>query len=214
MNDSAAASAMIGVNHTRSKIVVFGLSGAIAGFAGCMLGISAGSFRVDSFPLFAGLPLVLLLAVQGFRYPVAAFTAAIGLASFPAIYELLGEPGYLTAIALIGPGIAAIVMAYRPEGAVAATGRRLAAYLPWREDARMDKALRLEKERSEDITKAEINDLGITRPFTSNVVAQLDRALDVTDDLLADRQRSSPVDAADLRVPGPEEEVQDAASVG
>lgn len=190
MNDSAAASAMIGVDHTRSKVIVFGLSGALAGFAGCMLGISAGSFRVDSFPLFAGLPLVLLLAVQGFRYPAAAFTAAIALAAFPAIYEVLGEPSYLTSIALIGPGIAAIVMVYRPEGAVASTGRKLAVLLPWRDDARKDKAMRLEKERADDITKAEINDLGITRPFSADVVAQLDRALDVTDELLVDRRGS------------------------
>lgn len=190
MNDSAAASAVIGIDHTRSKVIVFGLSGAIAGFAGCMLGISAGSFRVDSFPLFAGLPLVLLLAVQGFRYPAAAFTAAIALAAFPAIYELLGEPSYLTSIALIGPGIAAIVMVYRPDGAVAATGRKLAVYLPWRDDARQDKALRIEKERADDITRAEINDLGITRPFSADVVVQLDRALDVTDELLADRRGS------------------------
>ena len=214
MNDSAAASAMIGVNLTTSKVIVFGLSGAIAGFAGCMLGISAGSFRVDSFPLFAGLPLVLLLAVQGFRYPVAAFMAAIGLASFPAFYELLGEPSYLTSIALIGPGIVAIVMVYRPEGAVSSTGARLAGYLPWRDDARTDKALRLAKVRAEDITKAEINDLGLTRPFTPNVVAQLDRALQVTDELATDRRRGGSVDASDLRVPGPDEEVPGAAPVG
>ena len=161
MNDSPAASATIGVNLTTSKIAVFGLSGAIAGFAGCMLGLSAGSFRADSFPLFAGLPLVLLLAVQGVRYPVAAFTAAIGLASFPALYELLGKPSYLTSIELIGPGIAAIAMAFRPDGAVFYSGRELAALLPWRHDAKEDKALRVAKARAEDISKDEINDLGV-----------------------------------------------------
>ncbi len=215
MNDSAAASAVIGINHTWSKIVVFGLSGALAGFAGCMLALSAGSFRVDSFPLFAGLPLVLLLAVQGFRYPAAAFTAAIGLASFPAIYELLGEPSYLTSIALIGPGIAAMVMVYRPDGAVAATGRRLAVYLPWRDDAREEKALRMEKLRSEDITRAEINDLGLTRPFTPDVVARLDRALDVTDDLLAGERGATDAQDTDIEDRTPQgEEAPDAAPVG
>ncbi len=214
MNDSAVASAMVGVSHTRNKIIVFGLSGAIAGLAGCMLGISAGSFRVDSFPLFAGLPLVLLLAVQGFRYPVAAFAAAIGLASFPAMYELLGEPSYLTAIALIGPGIAAIVMVYRPDGAVAATGRKLAVYLPWRQDARDDKELRVQKERADNITRAEINDLGLTRAFTADVVAQLDRVLEVTDELLVDQRVSGPSTDAHRRVTDSDQEVPDAASVG
>jgi branched-chain amino acid transport system permease protein len=213
MNDSAAASAMVGVSHTRSKLVVFGLSGAIAGFAGCMLALSAGSFRVDSFPLFAGLPLVLLLAVQGFRYPIAAFTAAIGLALFPAFYELLGEPSYLTAISLIGPGVAAIVMVYRPDGAVAAMGQRLAVYLPWRADAREEKALRTEKRRADDIARAEINDLGVGRPFTPELVAQLDRVLGVADQLSDDAPLAPPTVTTDLRAPRPDPEVSDAAAV-
>ncbi len=212
MSDSPAAAATVGLNLTTAKIAVFGLSGAMAGFAGCMLGLSAGSFRADSFPLFAGLPLVLLLAVQGVRYPVAAFTGAIGLASFPALYELLGKPGYLTSIELIGPGLAAMAMAYRPDGAVRYAGRNLAPLLPWRHDAKEEKALRVAKARAEDITKDEINDLGITRPFTEGTVAQLDRALDVTDALLAGAGRSRPTRSAP--VPVPAEEVRGAAPVG
>ena len=184
MSDSPAASATIGVNLITTKIAVWALSGALAGFAGCMLGLSSGSFRVDSFPLFAGLPLVLLLAVQGVRYPVAAFMGAVGLATFPAVYEALGRPSYLTSVELIGPGIAAVAMAFRPEGAVFYAGRDLAALLPWRRDAREDKELRVERARAEDITKDEINDLGLARPFTIEKVAQLDRALDIADAML------------------------------
>jgi hypothetical protein len=139
---------------------------------------------VDSFPLFAGLPLVLLLAVQGVRYPVAAFMGAVGLATFPAVYEALGRPSYLTSVELIGPGIAAVAMAFRPEGAVFYAGRDLAALLPWRRDAREDKELRVARARAEDITKDEINDLGLARPFTIEKVAQLDRALDIADAML------------------------------
>lgn len=181
INDSPAASATIGVNLSTSKIAVFALSGAIAGFAGCMLGLSSGSFRADSFPLFAGLPLVLLLAAQGVRYPVAAFTAAIGLASFPAIYELFGEPSWLSSIELIGPGIAAIAVAYRPEGTVFYAGRNLAALLPWRADAKEDKALRVARLRAEDVTRDEVGDLGLARPFTPDTVARIDRVLGITD---------------------------------
>jgi hypothetical protein len=184
MSDSPAASATIGVNLITTKIAVWALSGALAGFAGCMLGLSSGSFRVDSFPLFAGLPLVLLLAVQGVRYPVAAFMGAVGLATFPAVYEALGRPSYLTSVELIGPGIAAVAMAFRPVGAVFYAGRDLAALLPWRRDAREDKELRVARARAEDITKDEINDLGLARPFTIEKVAQLDRALDIADAML------------------------------
>jgi len=181
MSDSPAASATIGVNLTTSKMTVFMLSGAMAGFAGCMLGLQSGALRVDSFPMFAGLPIVLLLAVQGVRYPVAAFMGALGLASFPAISEVFGNPSWLTQLALIGPGIAAIAMAYRPEGAVFYTGRDLAGLLPWRADAREEKALAEAKERSENIAKDEINDMGLTRPFSEDKIAQLDRVLDITD---------------------------------
>jgi branched-chain amino acid transport system permease protein len=201
MSDSPAASATIGVNLITTKIAVWALSGALAGFAGCMLGLSSGSFRVDSFPLFAGLPLVLLLAVQGVRYPVAAFMGAVGLATFPAVYEALGRPSYLTSVELIGPGIAAVAMAFRPEGAVFYAGRDLAALLPWRRDAREDKEHRVARVRAEDITRDEINDLGVTRPFTIEKVAQLDRALDIAD--------------AMLERPGQHaEEVRDVAPVG
>jgi branched-chain amino acid transport system permease protein len=183
MADSPAASATIGMNLTTSKILVFALSGAIAGFAGSMLGLSVGALSVDSFPLFAGLPLVLLLAVQGVRYPVAAFLGILGLASFPALYEVTGQPSFLTSISLIGPGLAAIAMAYQPEGAVFYAGRDLAGLLPWRRDAREEKALAVAKARAENIRKDEIGDLGLTRPFTADKVAQLDRVLNVADEL-------------------------------
>jgi hypothetical protein len=115
---------------------------------------------------------------------VAAFMGAIGLASFPALFEATGHPSFLTSVELIGPGIAAITMAYRPEGGVFYAGRDLAALLPWRKDAREEKELAEAKRRELDITRDEINDLGITRAFTIEKVAQLDRALDIQDQML------------------------------
>ena len=178
LSDSPAASATIGVNLTVQKMLVFALSGAVAGFAGCMLGLSSGALRVDSFPLFAGLPLVLLLAVQGVRYPIAGLHGRrrAGLCS-RRCNELLGKPSWLSAIELIGPGIAAISMAFRPEGAVFYAGRDLAGLLPWRKDAREEKALAVAKLREQDIGQDEIGELGLTRPFTPDKVSQLDRVL-------------------------------------
>lgn len=183
MSDSPAASATIGVNLTMTKVTVFALSGAIAGFAGAMLGLQRNALSVDSFPLFAGLPLVLLIAVQGVRFPVAAFMGAIGLASFPALYEATGKPNWLRSIELIGPGIAAITMAFRPDGGVFYAGRDLASLLPWRHDAREEKELREAKIREQDIGKDEINDLGLARPFAEEKIAQIDRKLGISDEL-------------------------------
>jgi hypothetical protein len=197
--DSPAAAATVGINLTMSKIAVFALSGTMAGFAGCMLGLSSGSLRVDSFPLFAGLPLVLLLAAQGVRYPVACFMGVLGLASFPALYEVMGQPSYLTSVELLGPGLAAIAMAYRPEGAVFYGGRALAPRLPWRRDAKEDKAMLMAKRRAENIHRDEINDLGLSVPFTIEKVAQLDRALHIADEMLERPGRGEPVDEGGLR---------------
>ncbi|HVM63262.1 MAG TPA: ABC transporter permease [Acidimicrobiales bacterium] len=183
MSDSPAAAATVGVNLTLSKVAVFALSGAIAGFAGTMLGLSYGALRVDSFPLLAGLPLVLLLAVNGVRYPVSAFMGMLGLALLPAIAELFHNASWLTSIALIGPGLAAISMAYRPEGAVYYAGRDLAGLLPWRKDAREEKAAAVKQARALDVRLDEIGDLGLARPFTEDKVAQLDRVLGIADDL-------------------------------
>ena len=192
MSDSPAASATVGVNLTTTKVIVFALSGAIAGFAGCLLGLQRSALSVDSFPLFAGLPLVLLLAVQGVRYPIAAFMGTIGLASFPAMFELFGKPDVLRTIELVGPGLAAISMAYRPEGAVFYAGRDLAGFLPWRKDAREEKAAAVAKLRAEDIRRDEIGDLGVARPFTTDKIAQLDRVLGVADDLA--KRPNQPID--------------------
>jgi hypothetical protein len=208
MADSPAASATIGMNLTMTKILVFALSGAIAGFAGAMLGLSIGALSVGSFPFFAGLPLVLLLAVYGVRYPVSGFLGALGLASFPALQEVLGNPSWLSSIALIGPGLAAISMAFKPEGAVFYMGRDMAGILPWRRDARQEKALAVAKDRELHIEKDEIGDLGLGRPFTLDKVAQLDRALHVADELAR-----LPSETAALAGDG-DGKVRDAAPVG
>jgi hypothetical protein len=210
MSDSPAASATVGVNLTATKIAVFALSGAMAGFAGCMIGLSTGALRPNSFPLLLGLPLVLILAAQGVRYPVAAFLGVLGLMSFPALYELLGQPSWLTSIELIGPGVAAIAMAYRPEGAVFYAGRDLAPLLPWRRDAKAEKQAAAAELRRQDITRDEIGDLGLERAFTVEKVAQLDRALDIQDEML--ERPGLTLDVGDE--PGHDEEEPRGAPVG
>jgi branched-chain amino acid transport system permease protein len=182
-SDSPAASVTIGVNLMSTKIIVFAISGGMAGFAGALYGLNQGALRVDSFPLFAGLPLVLLLAVQGVRFPGGAFMAVLGLASFPALFEVTNHWSPLTSVELIGPGIAAISMAYRPEGAVFYAGRDLAGILPWRKDARAEKKAADDQKRAGDIRLDEIGDLGLTRGFTPDKVAQLDRVLGIADDV-------------------------------
>jgi hypothetical protein len=53
--------------------------------------------------------------------------------------------------------------------------------LPWRADAREEKALLDQRTRDQDIGRDDINDLGLTRAFTREKVAQLDRRLSISD---------------------------------
>jgi ABC-type branched-subunit amino acid transport system permease subunit len=218
MSDSPAASATIGVNLMWTKISVFALSGAMAGFAGALYGLGQGSLRVDSFPLFAGLPLVLLLAVQGVRYPIAAFLGVLGLASFPALIEWTHNVSWLASLLssfeLIGPAIAAISMAYRPDGAVFYAGRDLAGILPWRRDAREEKALRDAKARDADIARDEIGELGLGRPFSDEKIAQIDQKLGVADDLARRPNNGHGPRRSDVGVPATTEGVDHGVVVG
>jgi hypothetical protein len=62
-------------------------------------------------------------------------------------------------------------------------GRDLAGLLPWRKDAREEKAAAVKQARALDVRLDEIGDLGLARPFTEDKVAQLDRVLGIADDL-------------------------------
>jgi hypothetical protein len=173
------------------------LSSAIAALGGALYALYIGNIVVDSFPFFLGLPIVLLLAAQGVRFPIAAFMGLLGFMSFPALYEVSGKPRALSAIEVVGPGIAALVMAFRPEGGVFYAGRDLASLLPWRRDAREEKALRISKDREISVLRDEVGELGLQRPFTEEKVAQLDRVLHVADDL-ARRPNGAPTDVGRL----------------
>jgi branched-chain amino acid transport system permease protein len=65
MRDSPAACATLGVNLRATKFAVFGLSAAIAGFAGALFAVAQGSAQSTDFLAFQGLPFLLLLVVGG-----------------------------------------------------------------------------------------------------------------------------------------------------
>lgn len=183
ISDSPAAAATVGINLQASKVMAFALSGALAGLAGTMYGLNHASLQSGDFPLFAGIPLVLLLAVQGVRYPVAAFMGAVGFLSFPALQQVAGNPEWMNSIQLLGPGVAAMFMAYRPEGGVFYAGRDLAGLLPWRSDARAQRAAEVAEVRSRDVRRNELGEIGVTRDFDHETIAQLDRVLGISDDV-------------------------------
>jgi branched-chain amino acid transport system permease protein len=191
LRDSEAAVATLGVNRFRTKLAVYALSAAMAGFAGALLGMQRGTAATQDFALLSPLaiPIVLLIVVGGVetvsgaliggityilfvvlkenfdtswliwvgvivgltvavilfselrlspsrRAATAVFSGTlIGLGAF-LILDATFQTSWLAAIERLGPGLLAINVALRPNGASVELGFALAPLLPWRPDAR------------------------------------------------------------------------------
>jgi branched-chain amino acid transport system permease protein len=179
MRDSEAASATIGVSILETKVVVFMLSAAIAGFAGAFLAQQLGSLTSSNFQMLAGLPLVLALVIGG----VASVAGALFAGVFGFVLIYVKETWHLSlwrSLEILGPGLTALGIIRNPSGAVVPIGDAFAPLLPWRKDAKARAAV--EKAR---VALPEIGELGITRPFTAADVIAIERRLGVADDLNA-----------------------------
>ena len=114
MKDSPAACATLGLNVTRTKLTVFAISAAMAGFGGALYG---GAVRVaagSQFDFFTGLPILLVMVICGIGTVGGALACGILLGS-PVLGNLL--PG-LPQLTLVLSGTAGIGMARNPNGFV------------------------------------------------------------------------------------------------
>ena len=85
LGDSPAACATLGINPIVTKLGVFVISAAIAGFAGALLGIFQGTATVQDFEMLQGLAYLLLLVVGG----VAVVSGAVLGGSFLQLFTWL-----------------------------------------------------------------------------------------------------------------------------
>lgn len=190
INNSEAAAATVGISVVTTKIVVYAVSAAMAGIGGALFATASGSVdAVRTFTLDAGIPIVLLMAIGGMAYPIAALFTTFQLL-FLALEERLEQAGanhYLLAVIAFmkyfGPGLGAIGMVVNQRGAAFETGRQNARYLPWRHDAKAEYAAEKAKKR-----EPEIGELGLARPFTPADVVAIDRRLGIVDEV-ADGRR-------------------------
>jgi ABC-type branched-subunit amino acid transport system ATPase component/branched-subunit amino acid ABC-type transport system permease component len=126
MRDSPAACATLGVNLSRTKLQVFIISAAIAGFAGALLGTARGTATTLDFQMLTGLPFLLLLVVGGASVVSGALVGGLLLQLFTWITLIFPKgltiPGLnLDVVDLqvkLGPGLAGIGIGRNPEGAV------------------------------------------------------------------------------------------------
>ncbi|MDH3753000.1 MAG: ABC transporter permease [Acidimicrobiia bacterium] len=177
MADSEAAAATLGISLVETKVAVFAVSAAIAGFGGALLGIQAGTVTPRDFGLLIGLPIVLLLVVGGVSLPAAALFGGVNTILFIIVKDTW-DLSILQTLEVLGPGFMAIALVARPSGAVAEIGRAFAPLLPWRADARHAFAADRRARRLPEIGR-----LGLSEPFTPDAVVELDRRLGVIGDV-------------------------------
>lgn len=133
MRDSPAASATLGVNLLTTKLAVFGISAAIAGFAGALLSIHLGSAGIQDFELLSvnGLPWLLLLVLGGvgvvsgavmggFLYQFIFFLSDKITLVIPLINKDI-----FTIQERVGPGLLGIGIGRQPEGVIPQVGHDL-----------------------------------------------------------------------------------------
>lgn len=135
LRDSEAACATLGVNRMTTKLAVFALSAAMAGFAGALLGMQRGTAGTQDFTMLIGLPIVLLAVVGGVATVAGALIGGFSFILFRVITDSFDSP-LLRSLELLGPGLLALNIATNPNGASVGLGFLFAPLLPWRKDAR------------------------------------------------------------------------------
>ncbi|MEY2569103.1 MAG: hypothetical protein QOE35_3632 [Actinomycetota bacterium] len=114
MSDSQVACATIGMSLTRTKLIVFTLSAALAGLAGALFGGLQGSVGVNDFQELNSLVVLLLLAIWGADSVIGALAAGLSFAFFPVLTTWLD----VRSLPYLLTGFAAISIGRSPGGTV------------------------------------------------------------------------------------------------
>ena len=131
-SDLPAACATLGVNLLTTRIVVFALSAAIAGFGGALLGVLFGSAGTQDFQMLKGLAYVLLMVVGGVAVVSGAFMGGIQLVALQVWIPTLVTVrvfgvSLLQQLQRFGPGLAAIAVGRQPAGVIPTVGHDVRA---------------------------------------------------------------------------------------
>jgi branched-chain amino acid transport system permease protein len=131
LGDSPAACATLGVNPIVTKLGVFVISAAIAGFAGALLGVFQGTATVQDFEMLNGLAYLLLLVVGGVAVVSGAVLGGSIFTLFSWLPTVLPTWAWLTTFGQwqqrLGPGLAGIGIGRQPSGIIPTVGEDLRA---------------------------------------------------------------------------------------
>lgn len=83
LRDSEVSAQAMGVNVTKTKAISFGISCAIVGLAGALLGLYAGAFNHETFNIVLSIQLLLMIVIGGLGSIHGAFFGAIVIGFLP-----------------------------------------------------------------------------------------------------------------------------------
>lgn len=175
MKDSPAACATLGIDLTRTKLIVFANSAGIAGVGGALLAAEKGGVSAADFDPTQSLVVVLMAVAGGVAMVSGALVGGTLLASFPFWIQIAPEglEGFVTNLVLITPGLIGINLGRNPNGIVAEVTRQF----------RLNKELiatRRERRAQPASEPAfDLETLGLNRPFTDDDVEAIDEQLDI-----------------------------------
>jgi hypothetical protein len=193
LNDSEAASATVGISVTSTKVIVYAVSASMAGIGGALFATANSTVDgVRTFTLDSSIPIVLLMAIGGMAFPIAALFTMFQLITLAA-EERLEQAGanhyilaLLTFLRFFGPGLGAIGMVVNQRGAAFQAGTQNAKFLPWRRDAKSEAKAAKAKKR-----EPEIGELGISQPFTPSRLLAIERKLGIVDEVAPAKQAAA-----------------------
>jgi branched-chain amino acid transport system permease protein len=133
LRDSPVACETLGIDTRRTKLSVYALSSAIAGLAGALLAVHRGQVTAGDFSLLASLPIVLLLAVAGITTISGALIAGLLSVAF-LLAQTTWNLSLVQTLTVLGPGLAALSIAYNPRGIAPAVAAFLTPPRPTRPD--------------------------------------------------------------------------------
>jgi branched-chain amino acid transport system permease protein len=91
VRDSEISAQAMGVDVARTKTLAFGLSCAIAGLGGALMGLFAGAFNNETFNFLIAIQLVMMIVVGGLGFIHGAFLGAVVIAFLPQVLSIVTD---------------------------------------------------------------------------------------------------------------------------
>jgi branched-chain amino acid transport system permease protein len=89
VRDSEISAQAMGVNVARTKTLAFGLSCAITGLGGALMGLFSGAFNNETFTFLIAIQLVMMIVVGGLGFIQGAFLGAVVIAFLPQVLSIV-----------------------------------------------------------------------------------------------------------------------------